>query len=102
MGYVKDITGQKSPMNDLVRERDAAFIHFVRTDDLSKVRAYCKKWGVQMPKSKKVAAAGVYKAVIAITSIPEDIKTMAMQKCLKLGFTPIMKPYDYDLEGKQE
>ena len=89
-------------MNDFVKERDAAFIHFVKTDDLSKVRAYCKKWDVQMPKSKKVAAAGVYKAVIAITSIPEDIRMMAMQKCLKLGFNPIMKPYDYDLEGGQD
>ena len=82
-------------MNDFVKERDAAFVHFVKTDDLSKVRAYCKKWGVQMPKSKRVLMAGVYKAVVAITSIPEDIKTMAMQKCLKLGFTPMMKPYDY-------
>ena len=80
-------------MNDFVKERDAAFIHFVKTDDLSKVRAYCKKWGVQMPKSKKVAAAGVYKAVVATTSIPEDVKTMAMQKCLRLGYSPLIEPY---------
>lgn len=89
-------------MNDFVRERDAAFVHFVKTDDLSKVRAYCKKWGVQMPKSKRVLMAGVYKSVVAITSIPEDIRTMAMQKCLKLGFNPMIKPYDYDLEGEQD
>ncbi len=63
-------------MNDFVRERDAAFIHFVKTDDLSKVRVYCKKWGVQMPKSKRVLMAGVYKAVVAITSIPEDILSL--------------------------
>ena len=88
-------------MNDFVREQDAAFIHFVETDDLSKVRAYCKKWGVQMPKSRKVAAAGVYKAVVATASIPDDIKTMAMQKCLRIGFNPMIKPYDYDLEGEQ-
>lgn len=87
-------------MNDFVRERDAAFIHFVKTDDLSKVKAYCKKLGVQMPRSKKVQMAGVYKAVVAITSIPEDIQTMAMQKCLKLGFNPFIKPYD--LEGEQD
>lgn len=89
-------------MNDFIRERDAAFIHFVKTDDLSKVRAYCKKWGVQMPKSKRVLMAGVYKAVVAIVSIPEDIRTMAMQKCLKIGFNPMIKPYDYDLEGEQD
>lgn len=89
-------------MYDFTKERDAAFIHFVKTDDLSKVRAYCKKWGVQMPKSRKVLMAGVYKAVIATTSIPEDVKTMAMQKCLRLGFTPFIKPYDYDgKDGEQ-
>lgn len=81
-------------MNDFVKERDAAFIHFVKTDDMSKVRAYCKKLGVQIPKDKKVMMAGVYKAVIATTSIPEDVKTLAMQKCLALGFNPIIRPYD--------
>ena len=89
-------------MNDFVKERDTAFIHFVRTDDLSKVMAYCKKWGVQMPKSKRVLMAGVYKAIVATTSIPEDIRTMAMQKCLKIGFNPMIKPYDYDLEEEQD
>ena len=89
-------------MNDFVRERDVAFIHFVKTDDLSKVKAYCKKYGAQIPKKRNVVAAGVYKAVVATTSIPEDIRTMAMQKCLKLGFNPMIKPYDYDLEGGQD
>ena len=86
-------------MNDFVRERDDAFVHFVKTDDLSKVRAYCKKWGVQMPKSRKVLAAGVYKAVVATTSIPEDIKMAAMLKCLRLGYSPLIEPY---LEGGQD
>lgn len=89
-------------MNDFVRERDTAFIHFVKTDDMSKVMAYCKKYGVQIPKKRNVMAAGVYKAVVATTSIPEDVRTMAMQKCLKIGFNPMIKPYDYDLEGEQD
>lgn len=90
-------------MNDFVRERNAAFVHFVKTDDLSKVRAYCKKYGVQIPRKRNVLAAGVYKAVVATTSIPEDVKTVAMQKCLKLGFNPMIKPYDYDIEdGEQD
>lgn len=87
-------------MNDFVKERDAAFIHFVKTDDFSKVKAYCKKYGVQIPKKRNVMEAGVYKAVVATTSIPEDVRTMAMQKCLKIGFNPMIKPYDYDLEGE--
>ena len=89
-------------MNDFVRERDAAFIHFVKTDDMSKVMTYCKKYGVQIPKKRNVMAAGVYKAVVATASIPEDVRTMAMQKCLKIGFNPMIKPYDYDLEGGQD
>lgn len=89
-------------MNDFVRERDAAFIHFVKTDDLSEVRAYCKKYGVQIPRKRNVLAAGVYKAVVATTSIPDDVKTVAMQKCLKLGFNPIIKPYDYDIEDEKQ
>ena len=89
-------------MNDFVRERDAAFIHFVKTDDMSKVMTYCKKYGVQIPKKRNVMAAGVYKAVVATASISEDVRTMAMQKCLKIGFNPMIKPYDYDLEGEQD
>lgn len=89
-------------MNDFVRERDAAFIHFVQTDDLSEVRAYCKKYGVQIPRKRNVLAAGVYKAVVATTSIPEDVKTVAMQKCLKLGFNPMIKPYDYDIADEEQ
>ena len=89
-------------MNDFVRERDAAFIHFVKTDDMSKVITYCKKYGVQIPRKRNVMAAGVYKAVVATASIPEDVRTMAMQKCLKIGFNPMIKPYDYDLKEEQE
>ena len=86
-------------MNDFVKERDDAFVHFVKTDDLSKVIAYCKKWGIQIPKNKKVFVAGIYKDVVAIISIPEDIKTVAIQKCLRLGFSPLIEPY---LEGEQD
>ena len=62
-------TGKGDRMDDFVKERDVAFIHFVKTDDLSKVKAYCKRYGVKMPKDWKVMAAGVYKAVQYITSM---------------------------------
>lgn len=87
-------------MNDFVKERDAAFIDFVKTGNTAKLRAYCKKYNVPIPKDKKVMAAGVYKAVQCTTSIPEDVKVMAMQKCLQIGFNPFIKPYDYDREGE--
>jgi len=87
-------------MDDFVKERDVAFIHFVKTDDLSKVKAYCKRYGVKMPKNWKVMAAGVYKAVQYITSMPEDVKELAMMKCLQLGYTPLIRPND--MEGGQD
>ena len=82
---MKDIRG-------FVRERDIAFIEFVQTGKTDKVRRYCRKYGIAIPKERKIRAAGIYKAVIATTSIPEDIKLLAMQKCLEMGFSPLIGP----------
>lgn len=86
-------------MSSFVEERNAAFIDFVKTGDTKKVRKYCKKYGVDMPKERKVFAAGIYKAVQQCTSIPEDVKVLAMQKCLEIGFNPLIRPYD--MEGSK-
>jgi hypothetical protein len=83
-----------------VKDRDEAFIDFVKTGDTKKVREYCKKYGVVMPRDRKVFAAGIYKAVQECVYIPEDVKTLAMQKCVAIGFNPFIKPYDYDMEGE--
>ena len=77
-------------MTDFVKERDNAFIHFVKTGRMEKVDAYCKKYGVQLPANPKVKKAGIYKAVMQCTNIPENIKDIAMVKCLELGFSPFM------------
>lgn len=77
-------------MNDFIKERDRAFTDFVRTGNTKKVRAYCRKYGVEVPKDKKVFAAGIYKAVCATTSIPQDIRDMAFVKCIELGFSPMI------------
>ena len=71
-----------------VHDRDSAFIDFVETGNTAKVRKYCRKYGVQMPKDKKVFAAGIYKAVQQCTDIPQEIKDKAFIKCLELGFSP--------------
>jgi len=76
-----------------VKDRNEAFTDFVLTGNTKKVRAYCRKYGVAMPKNRKVFAAGIYKGVQLCTDIPEDIKTLAMTKCLELGFSPLMGPY---------
>lgn len=77
-----------------VKERDEAFIDFVRTDSTKKITKYCKKHGVKIPKDRNVFAAGIYKAVQECMDIPDDVKVLAMQKCMKIGFNPFMAPYD--------
>jgi hypothetical protein len=77
-------------MNRFVHERDSAFIDFVETGSTAKVREYCRKYGVQMPKDEKVFAAGIYKAVQQCTNIPQEIKEKAFVKCLELGFSPMI------------
>lgn len=73
-------------------ERDKAFIKAVVDDDWKAVRKYSKKYGIPVSKNRNVMKAGVYKAVQYCTNIPEDIKVLAMQKCLQLGFSPFIEP----------
>lgn len=75
-------------------ERDKAFIKAVVDDDWEAVRKYAKKYGAPIPKKRNVMKAGIYKAVQYCTNIPEDVKTLAMQKCLQLGFSPLIKPQE--------
>lgn len=86
-------------MRNFAKERDAAFIEFVKTGETDKVRKYCRKYGVPMPKEPKVFAAGIYKAVQECTNIPEDVKALAMQRCLEIGFNPFMNLED--MKGEQ-
>ena len=79
---------------EFVKERDSAFINFVQTGDTKQIIKYCKKYGVTVPKNRKVFAAGIYKAVQECTDIPDDVKTLAMKKCLDIGFNPFVTPYD--------
>jgi len=78
-------------MNSLAKERDEAFIEAVVNDKWKKVRNYAKKYGIQVPSKRAVMKAGVYKAVQHCTNIPEDVKVLAMRKCLELGFNPMTK-----------
>lgn len=82
--------------SQFVKDRDESFIDFVKTGNTKKVRKYCRKYGVVMPKDRKVFAAGIYKAVQECTGIPEEIKSLAMIKCLELGFAPFIRPFDME------
>lgn len=75
-------------MTQFVKERDEAFTDFVKTGNEDKLRKYCRKYGVSLPRNKKVLAGGVYKAVQGCTSIPEDVKALAAEKCIALGMNP--------------
>ena len=72
------------------KERDKAFIDAVTKDDWNGVKKYAKKYGVRLPK------AGVYKAVQLCSDIPEDVKVLAAQKCMDLGFNPMINPVEGD------
>lgn len=72
------------------KERDAAFIEFVKNDNIVPWLKFCKKYGVPRPASWKVERAGIYKAVQYCTNIPEDVKALAMQKCMEMGFNPFI------------
>ncbi len=79
-------------------ERDKAFIKAVVDDDWEAVRKYAKKYGVPIPKKRNVMKAGIYKAVQYCTNIPEDVKVLAMQKCLQLSFSPLINPQESEDE----
>ena len=75
-------------------ERDKAFIELVKNDNIKPWSKVCKKYGITRPASWKVERAGIYKAVQYCTNIPDDVKVLAMQKCLKMGFNPLIKPIE--------
>ena len=81
-------------------ERDEAFIDFVKTGSLEKVRAFLEKYEIEVPATDRVQAAGIYKAVQYCTRIPEEVKHEAAVKCLKLGLSPFIMPAE--MEGADE
>ena len=72
------------------KDRDKAFIALVMNDDIKPWIGVCKKYGLKRPDSDRVEKAGIYKAVQYCTNIPEDVKCVAKQKCLDMGFTPFV------------
>ena len=83
---------RKKSMNQFLRCRREAFTKAVLEDDWDAVRSYCKKYWVPIPENEKVLKAGTYKAVQGCTDIPKKVKDLAAQKCLDLGFNPVIAP----------
>ena len=78
-------------MSVFTKERDGAFTDAVVNDNWDGVRAYMKKYGMTA-SSDTVMKVGIYKAAQYCTNIPEDVKVLAMQKCVKMGFSPFIRP----------
>ena len=73
-----------------VRDRNKTFTALVVDDDVEAVKRYIKRWGLPKPSNDRVLRAGIYKAVQECTDIPQNIKDMAWEKCIALGFKPTM------------
>ena len=103
MRVIYDMSGKIDEFaEEFSQMRDEAFIDFVKTGNLKKVLRFCRKYGVEIPKDETVLKVGVYKAVQCCTEIPTEIKDKAALLCLKMGYSPMMKPGDYDMEDEDE
>jgi hypothetical protein len=88
-------------LTEYVKERNEAIIEAIKNDKWDKMRKYSQKYGVPMPNNRKTMKAGTYKAAQYIIGIPEEIKVLAMQKCLEIGFNPFIKPIEEE-RGDEE
>ena len=84
--------GRKMNINDFLNDRNQALTKAVMDDDWKPFRKYCKKYGIQIPKDKRIMKAGCYKAVQGCNDISDEVKDVAFKKCLELGFSPLFNP----------
>ena len=71
-----------------VRERDEAFTDFIMTGNKKKVKAYCIKYGVHIPRTEVSFAGGIYKAAQHCRGISGEVKAVAARKCREIGMDP--------------
>lgn len=79
-------------INEFLEDRKKALTKAVMDNDWGPFMKYCKKYGVQIPKDRKIMMAGCYKAVQGCTDISEEVKDVAFKKCVALGFSPLFNP----------
>lgn len=80
-------------MSSFTKERDKAFTDAVVNDNWDGVRAFTEKYRMSA-SSDTVMKAGIYKAVQYCTNIPEDVKILAIEKCVAMGFSPFIRPIE--------
>lgn len=76
------------------KDRDAAIIDAVMNDKWDKARQFCKKYDAEIPENETVFKVGIYKAAQYCVNIPEEVRVKAMRKCLTMGFSPLIRPFE--------
>lgn len=71
-----------------VKKRDEAVRRAVLYDDWDGVRALCAKYMIPMPTDETIFKAGIYKSASGITSLSDEVRKLAAEKCIALGFKP--------------
>ena len=90
LNFRKEIKMTDEFAKQFVKDRNEAFTDFVLNDDLTKFKAYAKKYEIEIPPSITIMKAAIYKAVQECTDISDEVKEIAFVKCIKLGFSPFM------------
>lgn len=71
-----------------MQERDKAITEAVVNDNWKPARDYCAKYAVMIPTEERIFKAGIYKAAHECTSLSDEVKKLAAEKCVALGFKP--------------
>ena len=56
-------------MDEFIKDRDEAFA----SGDEEKVKAYCKKYKIDIPKDEETFKAGMHKAICNMYSVPNSV-----------------------------
>ena len=79
-------------MDEFIKDRDEAFA----SGDEDKVRAYCKKYKIEIPEDETIFKAGMHKAICNMYLIPDskislDQYERSYNWLIANGFTPFIK-----------
>lgn len=80
------LIGSEMKVAKFVKERDEAILSL----DKKKIKKYCKKYGVQMPKNSEVFWAAVHKARIGISSATDEQRKESSIWLVNHGFKPFI------------
>lgn len=76
-----------------LKDRHTAYMTAILQDDWEGVKGYCRKYGVSplpLKDEEVILKAAVYKAAQECTDIPDEVKAIAREKCIAIGFKPTM------------